>query len=127
MSGPGASAVLVVEDNGTIRDVVCELLRDEGYDIFEAEDGAAAISALTEHRPSPDSLCLVILDMLLPEADGVQVLKALSDLGQFVPVVAMSADHAQLVRAELAGAEATLEKPFNLDQLLSIVERNCQS
>jgi DNA-binding NtrC family response regulator len=55
----------------------------------------------------------------------MQVLKALSELGSFVPVVAMSADHAQLVRAERAGAEATLEKPFDLDRLLAIVERNC--
>jgi DNA-binding response OmpR family regulator len=62
--------------------------------------------------------------MMLPGADGLAVLRALSNRGNYVPVVAMSADYHQLARARGAGVDATLPKPFNLDRLLAVVERN---
>jgi CheY-like chemotaxis protein len=118
-------AILVVEDDPAIRDMVGEALRDEGYEVVEAPDGGAAITALRERRPTPDALCLMILDMMLPVADGVEVLRALADLGSYVPVLAVSADRGQLRRAAEAGADATLPKPFDLDRLLAVAERNC--
>lgn len=120
-------SILLVEDDRTIREVVSELLADEGYAVVTAGEGEQAIALLRDHRPPPESLCLVILDMMLPVADGVQVLRALSSLGAYVPVVAMSADTGQLRRASQAGAEDTLAKPFDVDQLLSVVARNCSS
>jgi DNA-binding response OmpR family regulator len=72
-----------------------------------------------------DDLCLVLLDMMLPIADGVAVLRAFSDLGGYVPVVAMSADYNQLARAMDAGAQAAFRKPFDLDRLLAVVRHNC--
>ena len=125
MTRAGSRAVLVVEDDPAIRDFVGEALRDDGYEVVEAADGAAAIKALRAHRPPPDALCLVILDMMLPVADGVQVLRALADLGGYVPVLAVSADRGQLRRAAEAGADVTLQKPFDVDRLLSVAERNC--
>jgi CheY-like chemotaxis protein len=127
MSDSEGSAILVVEDDAAIREIVCELLRDEGFDVYAAEDGAAAIGALRHHLPPPETLCLVILDMMLPRSNGVQVLDTLAKLGRYVPVLAVSADREQLARAARAGAAATLEKPYDLDRLLSIVERNCRS
>jgi CheY-like chemotaxis protein len=120
-----AHKVLLVEDSPDIRAMVAEWLRDEGYEILEASDGGSAIRALRSHRP-PEDLCLVVLDMMLPVADGLAVLRALADLGGYVPVVAMSADHDQLARARAAGATATLRKPFDLDRLLAVVRHNCE-
>ena len=125
MSGPAGRAVLLVEDDPAIRAFVGEALRDDGYEVVEAPDGGAAIVALEEGRPPSDALCLVILDMMLPVADGVQVLRALADLGGYVPVLAVSADLGQLRRATEAGADATLRKPFDLDRLLAVAGRNC--
>lgn len=125
MSGPDGRAILLVEDDPAIRDIVGEALRDEGYAVIEASEGRSAIAALAEHRPPPEALCLVILDMMLPVADGVQVLRALANLGGYVPVLATSADRAQLRRAADAGADDTLEKPFDVDRLLAVVRRNC--
>jgi two-component system, OmpR family, response regulator MprA len=125
MTQAAGSAILVVEDEDTIREFVCELLRDEGYDVYEASDGETAIDALRHHRPPPDRLCLVILDMMLPRSDGVQVLGALAELDSYVPVIAVSANGEQLTRAVQAGAGAALPKPYDLDRLLALVERNC--
>jgi CheY-like chemotaxis protein len=122
----GPSTVLIVEDDAVIRGVVGEMLRDDGFEVVEAEDGGAAIAALRSHAPPPEDLCLVILDMMLPVADGVEVLRILGELGGYVPVVAISVDHHKLRRAAEAGATLTIPKPFDLDRLLGIVERNCR-
>jgi len=118
-------SILLVKDDQTIREVVGELLRDEGYSVVSAADGGHAIELLRDRRPPPESLCLVILDMMLPVADGVQVLRTLAGLGAHIPVIAMSADAGQLRRASAAGARDTLAKPFDFDQLLQVVARNC--
>jgi DNA-binding response OmpR family regulator len=117
--------LLLVEDDSSIRPFVADLLKDDGYRVIEAEDGKAAIRVLREHRPPADGICLVILDMMLPEANGMEVLRILAELGNYTPVVAMSADYQQLRRARDAGADDTLAKPFNLDELIEVVERNC--
>ena len=98
------SAILLVEDDAIIRVVVCDLLADAGYEVIEAPDGGAAIASLKAHRPPPNALCLVILDMMIPVADGMQVLQALARWDNYVPVVAVSADRSQLCRAAAAGA-----------------------
>lgn len=126
MSEASALAVLVVEDDPAVRAVVVEALHDEGYPVRVARDGVEAITALREGAPPPDRLCLVLLDMMLPKADGVDVLRALTDLGAYVPVVAMSADRARLTEARANGAQATVAKPFDLDRLVQTVERTCR-
>jgi CheY-like chemotaxis protein len=126
VAGDGQRAVLVVEDDAVIRALLAELLRDEGYEVFEAADGESAIAALSAQRPSPTSLGLVILDMMIPIASGVQVIEALVGWGSFVPVLAVSADVRQLRRATAAGADETLAKPYDLDHILAVVERNCR-
>ena len=117
--------ILLVEDEAAVRDFVGDLLRDEGYAVIEIPDGNRAIAALQAHCPPPTSLSLVILDMMLPGVGGVSVLHALANLGDYVPVIAMSADRQQLTRATKAGARATVMKPFDLDQFLTVVELMC--
>ena len=126
MTASVASTILLVEDDDAIRAIVGDVLRDDGYQVIAIDDGGAAITALHQHRPPPEALCLVLLDMMLPSADGVRVLETLAGLGSYVPVVAMSASRDELARAQAAGAQATLTKPFDLDRLIAVVERNCR-
>jgi DNA-binding response OmpR family regulator len=121
----GTPTLLLVEDDPHIRLFVSEFLREDGYAVIEVADGKKAIGVLREHRPPVDGICLVILDMMLPEASGLDVLHELAALGNYTPVIAMSADLQQLRRATAAGADDTLAKPFDLDRLMEVVERVC--
>ena len=117
------AAVLVVEDDPIPRALMVDLLRDEGYAVIEAVDGAEAIAVL-EAWP-PGAICLLVLDMGLPWVDGAGVLRHLAERGRAVPVVATSAAHLGLERARRAGATTVLPKPFDLDQFLDVVRRPC--
>jgi len=88
-------------------------------------DGIAAIQAIDEYRPPPEQLCLILLDMMLTRANGLEVMSHLTARGAYVPVVAMSANRPSLEEAAQAGAHATLPKPFDLDRLLEVVGRCC--
>jgi CheY-like chemotaxis protein len=119
------STVLVVEDDPIVRSLVTDLLSDEGYSVIAVEDGRAAIMMLRDHFPPPNVLCLVVLDLMLPKVDGLEVLRAVGRLGRYVPVIATSASAEHLRRAADVGANATLTKPFDVEQFLTVVERNC--
>ena len=119
------STVLIVDDEPSIREFLNLALEQEGYAVVEAADGAQAIQLLEQHQPPPSQLCLVLLDMMLPNGDGVDVLRHLASLGTYVPVVAMSASSLHLQAALAAGARATLPKPFDWDRLMDAVQRNC--
>ena len=117
--------VLVVEDEPSVRELIADALGIEGYAVVQASDGVEAMRLLDENQPPPDRLCLVLLDMMMPKADGNSVLQYLATLNSYVPVVAMSANRQLLATAAEAGAQATLPKPLDIDMLLGVVERNC--
>src|SRR5947209_7482999 len=117
--------VLLVEDEPAVRDLVADFLREEGYEVEEARDGAEAIRSLDVHHHRANHLCAVLLDMMLPRVDGVGVLRHLATVGAAVPVVAMSASREHLTAALAAGARTTVPKPFDLDRLLSAMHTNC--
>ena len=117
--------VLVVEDEPAVRELVADLLRDEGYLVEEARDGAEAIRRLDAHQRRANHLCAVLLDMMLPRVDGVSVLRHLATAGAEVPVVAMSASREHRTAALAAGARTAVPKPFDLDRLLSAMHSNC--
>jgi two-component system, OmpR family, response regulator len=126
VQAPNPQAVLLVEDDSTLREVVAELLRLEGYAVEEAQDGAEGVRALEEHQPPPDYYCGVLLDMMLPQVSGLEVLQRLrGEWGGYVPVVAMSASNLALEVAREAGAVATLPKPFDVERLLALVQQYC--
>lgn len=118
--------LLVVEDDRAIRELVAERLRAEGYTVEEAEDGLGAIRALETHRPPPLHYGAVLPDLMLPKASGLEVLARLRrELGDYVPVVAMSASSLALEVALDAGAVAAVAKPFDIEDLLSTFEHYC--
>lgn len=113
--------ILVVDDELGIRDLLSEILFDEGHQVELAENAAQAREART--RAQPD---LVLLDIWMPDTDGVSLLKewASSDLLS-MPVIMMSG-HATIdtaVDAVKLGAYSFLEKPITLQKLLKAVEQ----
>jgi DNA-binding NtrC family response regulator len=116
--------ILVVDDEVGIRELLSEILRDEGYDVQLAEHAAAARAARNRDRPD-----LVLLDIWMPDTDGITLLKEWAAAGQLnMPVVVMSG-HGTIetaVEATRIGAQDFLEKPIALQKLLSTVKRVLQ-
>jgi two-component system nitrogen regulation response regulator NtrX len=116
----GKAIILVVDDEPDIRELLQEILEDEGYQVHAAENAAAARRLRAEHKPD-----LILLDIWMPDEDGITLLKDwLRDDG-LCPVIMMSG-HATVetaVEATRLGAYDFLEKPLSLAKLLVTVER----
>jgi two-component system, OmpR family, response regulator MprA len=104
--------VLVVEDEPAIREVVADLLQDEGYAVGQASDGLQAIDQL-----EVDDVDLVLSDVRMPRLDGPSLARRLRRRGHAVPVVLISAVD---VEVDLPGVRF-LPKPFDRDHLLHVV------
>ena len=112
--------ILVVDDELGIRDLLSEILNDEGHQVELAENAAQARLARSRARPD-----LVLLDIWMPDTDGVTLLKEWSSSGQLTMPVIMMSGHATIdtaVEATKIGAMAFLEKPITLQKLLQAVE-----
>jgi DNA-binding NtrC family response regulator len=113
--------ILVVDDELGIRDLLSEILNDEGHQVELAENAAQARAARTRGRPD-----LVLLDIWMPDTDGVTLLKEWSSSGMLTMPVIMMSGHATIdtaVEATKIGAMAFLEKPITLQKLLKAVEQ----
>jgi two-component system chemotaxis response regulator CheY len=111
--------ILVVDDDPSIREVVAQILDFEGYPVQTATDGAQALDAVADARPS-----LVLLDMRMPVLDGWGFAHALRARGVHLPIVVMTAAQDARRWAEEIGAAGYLAKPFELPDLLAVVERH---
>jgi DNA-binding NtrC family response regulator len=112
---------LVVDDELGIRDLLSEILNDEGHNVELAENAAQARDARNRMRPD-----LVLLDIWMPDTDGVTLLKEWSSSGLLNMPVIMMSGHATIdtaVDAIRIGAQAFLEKPITLQKLLKTVEQ----
>lgn len=113
--------ILVVDDELGIRDLLSEILNDEGHSVEVAENAAQARAARLRERPD-----LVLLDIWMPDTDGVTLLKEWSATGALTMPVIMMSGHATIdtaVEATRIGALAFLEKPITLQKLLKAVEQ----
>jgi two-component system chemotaxis response regulator CheY len=113
-------AVLVVDDDESIRDTIVAILEDEGYVVTAAADGMQGLAAIDESRP-----CVVLLDMRMPVLDGWGVAAALHARGIQVPIAVMTAAQDAQRWCDEIGADACLPKPFDLDHLVATVARFC--
>jgi len=119
------SLVMVVDDEPDIRDLVREILEDEGYAVVVAEDVKTAREAIVERVPD-----LVLLDIWMPEQDGVSLLKEWRDQGKLQFPVVMISGHGTVetaVEATRLGAVDFIEKPLSLARLLLSVEKAISS
>lgn len=115
-----APYILVVDDEPDIRNLLQEILEDEGYDIATAENGDAARQLHRQRRPD-----LVLLDIWMPDVDGITLLKEWSEEGVLPMPVIMMSGHGTVetaVEATRLGAYDFIEKPLSLAKLLLTVE-----
>ncbi len=113
--------ILVVDDELGIRDLLQEILNDEGHTVEVAENAQQAREARLRDRPD-----LVLLDIWMPDTDGVTLLKEWSSCGALTMPVIMMSGHATIdtaVEATKIGALAFLEKPITMQKLLKAVEQ----
>ncbi|MEX0676353.1 MAG: response regulator transcription factor [Pirellulales bacterium] len=111
--------ILVIEDEKHLAFGIKYNLEAEGYDVTTAGDGPTALKVIEE---SPDAVDLVILDLMLPGMSGYAVCDALRQKGNDVPVLILSARTLleDRVRGYDVGADQYLQKPFELEELLSM-------
>ncbi len=115
------ATILVVDDELGIRALLSEILSDEGHSIELAENAAQARTARERRRPD-----LVLLDIWMPDVDGITLLKEWSATAQLNMPVIMMSGHGTIdtaVEAIKFGAMAFLEKPITLQKLLRAVEQ----
>ncbi|MFV0680413.1 response regulator [Ottowia sp.] len=113
--------ILVVDDELGIRDLLSEILNDEGHTVELAENAAQARAARQNNCPD-----LVLLDIWMPDTDGVTLLKEWRGTGQLTMPVIMMSGHATIdtaVEATRIGAQSFLEKPITLQKLLKSVDQ----
>jgi DNA-binding NtrC family response regulator len=114
--------ILVIDDDRQSRSVVRRALERAGYPVIEAHDGDEGTRMVGQKPPS-----LVITDILMPNKEGLQVIRELHEGDKALPIIAISggshhlAPEAVLRLARCFGARATLFKPFALDDLLHAV------
>ncbi len=111
--------ILVVDDELGIRDLLSEILNDEGHSVELAQNAAQARGARAKGRPD-----LVLLDIWMPDTDGVTLLKEWASGGLLTMPVIMMSGHATIetaVEATKIGAHSFLEKPITLQKLLKAV------
>jgi DNA-binding NtrC family response regulator len=116
-----SSDILIVDDEIGIRELLSEILQDEGYTIALAENAEVARQLRNQTRPA-----LVLLDIWMPDCDGVTLLKEWAKSGQLNMPVVMMSGHASIdtaVEATRIGAFDFLEKPIALQKLLTAVQR----
>ena len=112
--------MLVVDDEPEIRSQLSELLKDEGYTVKVAKSGAEAIAAVAKDAPD-----LVMMDVKLPDQDGLAVLKQLKRDHSELEVIVMTAfgGSSTAIKAMEQGAYDYVTKPFELDDLLATLKR----
>lgn len=122
LTDSGMPKVLVVDDRAENRLVLRQILKNQTLQIVEADSGNAALSAVLHN-----DFALILLDVQMPEMDGLEVLEILRDdpLTQHIPIILITADHhdnARYIKAYKKGAVDFLYKPINSDVLTSKIK-----
>ena len=115
--------ILVVDDDLPLRGMLSAVLRRHGFQVFLAGDGGEAQRALMLHHPD-----LVLLDLMMPGINGWDFLQRLRETGHIgkTPIIVISAHLRKEPQAVLQmGVSAILPKPFNLDDLVELIEHLC--
>lgn len=119
MSETGRRCVLVVDDDPGVREVIRSMLEASGYSVLLAENGKEAMRVLKTEQAD-----LILTDLVMPEQEGIETIKALRREYPEIKVIAMSGafggDYLRI--AAYLGAHATLAKPIQMEALLRLVE-----
>jgi len=120
--------ILLAEDDPELRSLIAMVLRRNGFQVEMARDGSEALERLAStvlRRPAGRTVDLLITDHRMPKFDGLDVIEALRLTGVHTPIILITAfgDAAIHARAETLGVAAVLDKPFDLQDLLSLAHR----
>src|SRR5580704_15907223 len=118
------SRILLVEDEEALRMFVGDSLRNEGYDVEYASDGHEGLEKATRPlSPASSPLDLIILDIMLPRKDGLEVCRAIRSAGRATPILMLTArsQTADTVNGLKIGADDYVTKPFNMGELMARV------
>ncbi len=115
-----SKTILVVEDEGFLREAIAYDLTLQGYEVLEATNGRTALEIIDRQLPD-----LVVSDIRMPEMSGIELLKELRRRDPFLPVVIFLTGYADLSREEALalGADAVFTKPFDRRELFKTIER----
>ena len=117
--------ILVIEDEQSIRDLICELLDLEGYQVVEAENGLVGLDLANSTKPD-----LIICDIMMPELDGYRVLRQLQQdpATETIPFIFLSAKGTKtnLRQGMELGADDYLSKPFTKAELMGAIATRLQ-
>ncbi len=119
MPGTGGARIAIVEDEGALRETIAFALRREGYAVDAHADGAAAWTAFQQSLPD-----LTVLDILLPQLDGLELCRRLRARSEVLPIVFLTSKDEEFDRVlglEI-GADDYLCKPFSMRELLARVK-----
>ena len=116
--------ILVADDDPAVRKSLARYLASLGHEVVEAEDGRAALTALNADGATD----LVVTDINMPDIDGIELLAAVRERFEGLPVVAVSGGgvipgEVLLGSAKSLGAVATVEKPFDLEELRRVIDQ----
>lgn len=118
--------ILLVDDDAAVRDSIAVVLLAAGYLVDQAANGVDGMRMLRQHGPD-----LVITDILMPQKEGIEIIREIRALASGTPIIAISgagggeADYLKMAQA--FGANAALAKPFDPAALLTLVERLCSA
>lgn len=113
--------LLVVDDEAQLRLTLRAHLQREGFQLVEAEDGRAALKVIEGHK-----IDLALIDILMPNMDGIEMIRALRAQDARLPIIAMSGGgrldaRDMLSAARKLGADATIAKPFSMKDVLKMI------
>ena len=110
------ASLLLVEDDRAVRESLGRALELEGYEVCSAPDGVRALEVMAQTSPE-----LVILDVMMPRIDGLEVARRMRERGDTTPILILTARHevSSRVAGLDAGADDYLVKPFSLDEILA--------
>ncbi|HHY38137.1 MAG TPA: response regulator [Clostridia bacterium] len=112
--------ILVVDDSAFMRMRTANLLKGAGYEVIEAENGRVAVEVYKQRRPA-----VVLMDITMPEMDGLEALRAIKEVDRDANVVMVSAlaQSSLIMEAIQAGARDFVVKPYQPDRLLFAVRK----
>lgn len=117
-----AHKILIVDDSASMRQLVAFTLKDNGYDVVEASDGADAVTTSEKHKVD-----MVVTDLNMPNMDGIELIRTLRGRAnyKFTPIVMLTTESQESKKSEgkEAGASGWIVKPFTPEQLLGVIRK----
>ena len=116
--------ILIVDDDLTQLETLRRGLRSKGYNVFEASNGKEALNLFEDNKT--DQIHLVLADYIMPEMNGIELLKKIREKSNSLPVIIMTAyvENKLLVEVMRLNCTNVIEKPFTLQQLICEIQ-NC--